>query len=82
MDTRTKSVTFRPAPGTLPMSGKKARPIRSEMSMLVPSVTSAFLRFLKLMGLIAWSSVRHPLTESVIDYERAEVVPKPVRNER
>lgn len=34
----------------------------------------AIIKTLKLMVLIIWDSLRHPLTESVIDYTKARVL--------
>jgi hypothetical protein len=35
---------------------------------------------LKLMALILWSSIRHPLTESVIDFDNVRVSDNPIRD--
>src|SRR5216684_100735 len=47
-----------------------------QRSFLTPLV--AIRNTLKLMALILWNSVCHPLTESVVDYERVTVYAKPI----
>ena len=44
---------------------------------LVGEAMLSVAKTLKLMLLIAWYSLRYPLTESVIDYEKARVYNKP-----
>lgn len=45
-------------------------------------VVDAAWRFLRLMVLIPWDAIRHPLTESVIDYERGTILARTAKDER
>ncbi len=53
---------------------------RTRLLGMVGALTSAIARFLKLMVLIAWDAIRHPLTESTIDYERGTVHAEPAQH--
>jgi hypothetical protein len=84
----SRSTPERKGEGFLEVVPAEKRPAHEMLNDTAKSPTAhvgltywvAISNTLKLMALILWSSIRHPLTESVIDFDNVRVIDNPVRD--